>query len=343
MACNASNHPSNCNCGWGGYGHIGRGSLYGSTPSVEKWITSSYTPVYNWEFDYINKITDYYSFTNPNASCPVCREQVFFYQSPDGGRVFFDSLGPPWPKHPCTDNTSKPSSIPENDLINIETSWQEYNWLPAIVESVKKRNNLWNVSLSERGQIFVTLTDISYLKAGMPMQIREIIGDFYQLSFFDPSFNQQHCIGKLLYYASQVFDVDKLRIFTIMEYKQRDYRQGIPRIPEAYYEKIVEDPSLPLEYCIYIFFRFIQSKQIFNNLIKNEIVIESGLIDFFKDVRQRGERNYFLKYEKGEMKLPENIIHAIKKTKNIPILYDFVNYISGRKKWIIEPKKKKNI
>jgi hypothetical protein len=28
---------------------------------------------------------------------------VYFYQSPYGGRVFFDELGPPWPKHPCTD------------------------------------------------------------------------------------------------------------------------------------------------------------------------------------------------------------------------------------------------
>jgi hypothetical protein len=30
---------------------------------------------------------------------------VIFYRSPFDGRVFFDPpLGPPWPKHPCTDN-----------------------------------------------------------------------------------------------------------------------------------------------------------------------------------------------------------------------------------------------
>ena len=44
------------------------------------------------------------SYLNPNARCPVCGASVFFYQSPHGGRVFFDELGPPWPKHPCTDN-----------------------------------------------------------------------------------------------------------------------------------------------------------------------------------------------------------------------------------------------
>jgi hypothetical protein len=44
------------------------------------------------------------SYVNPNAHCPVCGKKVFFYQSPFGGRVFFDDVGWPWPKHPCTDN-----------------------------------------------------------------------------------------------------------------------------------------------------------------------------------------------------------------------------------------------
>jgi hypothetical protein len=38
----------------------------------------------------------------PNADCPVCGRPVFFYQNAFGSRVFFDELGPPWPKHPCT-------------------------------------------------------------------------------------------------------------------------------------------------------------------------------------------------------------------------------------------------
>src|SRR5215471_11377870 len=49
------------------------------------------------------------SYVDPNALCPVCGAEVFFYQSPYGGRVFFDDLGPPWPKHACTDNC--PSTI----------------------------------------------------------------------------------------------------------------------------------------------------------------------------------------------------------------------------------------
>lgn len=52
------------------------------------------------------------SFTIPNASCPVCGARVFFYQNDFGSRVFFDSLGPPWPKHPCTDTRSDSGILP---------------------------------------------------------------------------------------------------------------------------------------------------------------------------------------------------------------------------------------
>ncbi|SFO95689.1 hypothetical protein SAMN04488060_0962 [Qipengyuania nanhaisediminis] len=44
------------------------------------------------------------AFTDPNALCPVCGASVFYYQNSFGSRVFFDDLGWPWPKHPCTDN-----------------------------------------------------------------------------------------------------------------------------------------------------------------------------------------------------------------------------------------------
>ncbi len=43
-------------------------------------------------------------YVNPNARCPVCGAPVFFYANASGSRVYFDDLGPPWPKHPCTDH-----------------------------------------------------------------------------------------------------------------------------------------------------------------------------------------------------------------------------------------------
>ncbi len=44
----------------------------------------------------------------PIAKCPVCGDAVYFYANEHGSRVFFDDLGPPWPKHPCTDNPREP-------------------------------------------------------------------------------------------------------------------------------------------------------------------------------------------------------------------------------------------
>lgn len=53
---------------------------------------------------FVFQYTQLISYAAPNAHCPVCGEPVFFYESPFGGRVFFDELGPPWLKHPCTEN-----------------------------------------------------------------------------------------------------------------------------------------------------------------------------------------------------------------------------------------------
>ena len=50
----------------------------------------------------------YQSFTHPTR-CGICGRACFFYQNENGSKVFFDSLGPPWPKHSCyEESTSLP-------------------------------------------------------------------------------------------------------------------------------------------------------------------------------------------------------------------------------------------
>lgn len=78
MACNAHNHSLLCDCGWGGTNN-------------DPW-----QPALKVDWSQAK------SHTIPNARCPICSASVFFYRSPNGGSVFFDNLGPPWPKHPCT-------------------------------------------------------------------------------------------------------------------------------------------------------------------------------------------------------------------------------------------------
>ncbi len=77
------------------------------------------------------------SFVDPNARCPVCGDRVFFYRSPYNGRVFFDELGPPWPKHPCTDNAGWHRPIPlsrtsasEAETSKLKAEWQRSGWKP---------------------------------------------------------------------------------------------------------------------------------------------------------------------------------------------------------------------
>ena len=73
------------------------------------------------------------SYLNPNARCPVCDQPVFFYRAPGGGRVFFDELGPPWPKHPCTDNGAQLSSPPSSsEAPPRRPNWVGEGWAPIL-------------------------------------------------------------------------------------------------------------------------------------------------------------------------------------------------------------------
>jgi hypothetical protein len=124
--CNAWNHPTGCGCGFGaGFGqpsHPGGNTTY---PPVGR----------------------YASFTIPNAACPVCKAPVFFYQSPEGGRVFFDDLGPPWPKHPCIDNGEKPWALAQGRTPAVKLrekprhvpKWQVAHWIPVEVRRVQHK------------------------------------------------------------------------------------------------------------------------------------------------------------------------------------------------------------
>jgi hypothetical protein len=125
-----------CTCGWGGLGHLGK-KTSGNQPNP--WIK-------------FLKFTGISSYTIPNAKCPVCGEAVFFYQSPNGGRVFFDELGPPWPKHGCVQTSNQP--IPFQTLIhqNLTYTWQQSDWMPFIVEEVILQRPFYIIS-NIRGKV----------------------------------------------------------------------------------------------------------------------------------------------------------------------------------------------
>ncbi|MGI1944772.1 hypothetical protein [Shewanella glacialipiscicola] len=84
------------------------------------------------------------AFTVPNATCQVCGAKVFYYEHPNGARVLFDELGPPWPKHPCYEagQVSKSATdLKRQDRNKQKTvrgkhssNWQKLGWLPLVYE-----------------------------------------------------------------------------------------------------------------------------------------------------------------------------------------------------------------
>lgn len=98
--CNAHNHPPGCDCGWGGGWHA-RG--YASSYSTRTLVTLP--TIYKSEFEYDN-------FCSP-STCPICGESVYFVRH-NGGSVWLDSLGYPWPKHPCFDEDNYSINLKQN-------------------------------------------------------------------------------------------------------------------------------------------------------------------------------------------------------------------------------------
>ena len=167
------NHYPWCTCGWCTSNRIGSSS----------YIDESYSHLYNWDHDNISKIYSYESFVNPNARCPVCGERVFFYQSPYGGKVFFDFLGPPWPKHPCTTHGKAPLPIlAKNAHVDQEPIWKVNGWEPYICKTIYKNPKYLKITLvNDHDEITKIIWNISIdIKEGTLVHVRKMNNSLYE-------------------------------------------------------------------------------------------------------------------------------------------------------------------
>ena len=136
MACNGNNHPPHCSCDfrggrWGGYRNFDPLS-HALSPRPRQLGRQLGTTT-----------TLAGGYTNPTARCPQCGSRVYFYQSPYGGRVYFDSLGPPWPKHPCTDRSQASQTAAQY------SSWHTNLWTPlthATIDEVSPVRQIYRIS-----------------------------------------------------------------------------------------------------------------------------------------------------------------------------------------------------
>jgi hypothetical protein len=165
--CNAWNHSNDCACGWGGLGHKGGRGDNSSFINIIKPKFKSYSELLA-------------SCTIPNAKCPVCGMSVFFYTSPHNGRVFFDELGPPWPKHPCTSNDNRAAKTKIPLKINIISPnlnhFDDKEWKPFLclmVEEIPNHHNIYAISGYLNDQKRMLFTNMKGLSDDLPFFIKE--------------------------------------------------------------------------------------------------------------------------------------------------------------------------
>jgi hypothetical protein len=178
--CNAANHSFSCDCGFGG-DTGGGGRRWGS---VSNFVENYAPPSFGWARDSGGTVE---SYVNPNAHCPVCGAAVYFYRSPYNGRVFFDALGWPWPKHPCTDNLREPRRAAHASIIArpaLETAWHREEWNPLL--SLRVSHGVERSGIRgdcETGFVDLVLPVGTKIDRESPVLIRQVFSDLHQATF----------------------------------------------------------------------------------------------------------------------------------------------------------------
>lgn len=119
MACNGYNHHKDCKCNFRG-GHPNT-----RPPAWRGWKRSS---------------ARRYS-SGPNATCPECRTPVYWVPGPHGGGAYYNSFGPPWPKHPCTNRPKSYSPYGRSGkpiLRNRRSEFERSGWLPFFIRNIER-------------------------------------------------------------------------------------------------------------------------------------------------------------------------------------------------------------
>lgn len=119
---------------WGNGDGISGGNERAIFPATSpRWYSASSAPIHSarpvepMPLD----IWSHRLITAYNARCPVCQQAIFFYRNEHGSAVFFDELGPPWTKHPCTAGELTALFLPSTPQPKPATpQWQVQGWQP---------------------------------------------------------------------------------------------------------------------------------------------------------------------------------------------------------------------
>jgi hypothetical protein len=89
--------------------------------------------------------------SHPNATCPVCGAQVWFFRHKNGGCAYFDALGVPWPKHPCIDQSSPRDLLAAFEARRLYDGRRERRSARQVVQL--RQEKWWTRSAVERTEV----------------------------------------------------------------------------------------------------------------------------------------------------------------------------------------------
>ena len=216
------NHYLDCTCGWCWHGASGGADNWPRWDNGPRWPSQRATVE---------------SYTIPNAHCPVCGEPVFFYRSPYNGRVFFDELGPPWPKHPCTDNPRQPvEKFSAQGWKPKKYQWQLQGWEPAVIEQIEQVNEwarlkLRPISSLQPGFIIRATPWREELAPGLPAHIKPLdaFGIGHISILYQTPIGEQIITGLLVHRTLVACEV------AVLEMARKNDAEAVSRVADSTY------------------------------------------------------------------------------------------------------------
>ena len=288
---------------------------------------SNFIPSYKWDYSYIKRIYNYKSFINPNARCPICDARVYFYQSPYGGKVFFDELGPPWSKHGCITSSKDPVKAKGTDTTSMfQPKWVRFNWKPFICKTSESSSNLQEITLICEKEIVICygLSKNVKIKSGSLVYLRNINHTYLEASLLLNNNIPKTFI--LLTQKSKEEDLmEELDDFTIMEKyilpitPYRKYNKPCNTIDKSYYKNLISDETTSSLILTYIFFRFFNDRTMVNKVIKHPESIKSGMSDIFSYIIKKGMKKFMDNLYKEYKYYDDEIISILRSVTNVPL------------------------
>jgi hypothetical protein len=187
-------------------------------------------------------------FINPNVNCPICSKPVFFYRNSHGSRVFFDELGPPWPKHCCMDFVS---GFVENQKPDLEIApvfrdqFEILEILKMVSYSGLDLENDFEVSFGTKPWVPTIVADRFKCRTGVFFVLQNLIDSKQKIFLFQKEFSKSMVPGSIAFFKKGRLSFFEVNSFQSVEVKPRRIKnasQFLDELIQARNPNVFEQP-----------------------------------------------------------------------------------------------------